>query len=146
LFAGAGGSTTGAVSVPGVTVAIAANHWQLAIDSHSANHPDTEHVRNNTSKGDGAEMVTPVSEVVRTVTTAGHQSLLAGGPTVDIDDVLFRMLEPHEIAAAQDFPRGYTIKGNKREKVRQIGGAVCPPCARDLVGVVAESLGMALCP
>ena len=29
LFAGAGGSSTGAIQVPGVSVRIAANHWQL---------------------------------------------------------------------------------------------------------------------
>lgn len=99
-------------------------------------------MRNNSSKGDGSEMTTPVTEVIRTVTTAGHQSLLSG-PTLNLDDVLFRMLEPHEIAAAMDFPADYVILGNKREKVRQAGNAVTPPAARDLVGVVAESLGVA---
>ena len=29
LFCGAGGSSTGAVQVPGVTVRMAANHWKL---------------------------------------------------------------------------------------------------------------------
>lgn len=100
-------------------------------------------MRNNSSKGDGAEMVTPASEPARTVTTAGHQSLLtAQRPTIDLDDVLFRMLEPREIAAAMDFPGTYRILGNRREQVRQAGNAVTPPAARDLVGVVAESLGV----
>jgi DNA (cytosine-5)-methyltransferase 1 len=43
LFAGAGGSSTGMISVPGVTVRIAANHWQLACDVHNENHPTTDH-------------------------------------------------------------------------------------------------------
>lgn len=43
LFAGAGGSSTGAVSVPGVEVTMAANHWKLAIAVHNLNHPDTDH-------------------------------------------------------------------------------------------------------
>lgn len=42
LFSGAGGSTEG-LSQAGVQVAIAANHWQLAVDTHQDNHPDTEH-------------------------------------------------------------------------------------------------------
>lgn len=67
---------------------------------------------------------------------------LAFGPTLDINDVLFRMLEPREIAAAMDFPREYRILGNRREQVRQAGNAVTPPAARDLVGIVAESLGV----
>lgn len=44
LFAGAGGSSTGAITVPGITVRCASNHWQLALDSHNTNHPDTQHI------------------------------------------------------------------------------------------------------
>lgn len=44
LFCGAGGSSTGAVQVPGVAVRVASNHWQLAVDTHEENHPDTGHV------------------------------------------------------------------------------------------------------
>ena len=43
IFAGAGGSSTGAASVPGVDVKIAANHWKLAVEVHNENHPTTEH-------------------------------------------------------------------------------------------------------
>lgn len=43
LFAGAGGSSTGMITIPGVNVRIAANHWQLACDVHNANHPETDH-------------------------------------------------------------------------------------------------------
>ena len=43
LFAGAGGSSTGAIQVPGVEVKIAANHWQLVTDIHALNHPTTDH-------------------------------------------------------------------------------------------------------
>ncbi|HEY3924384.1 MAG TPA: DNA cytosine methyltransferase [Acidothermaceae bacterium] len=43
LFCGAGGSSSGAIQIPGVTVRIAANHWQLAVDTHQENHPDTDH-------------------------------------------------------------------------------------------------------
>jgi DNA (cytosine-5)-methyltransferase 1 len=43
LFAGAGGSSTGALQVPGVDVRIAANHWQLVCDIHALNHPTTDH-------------------------------------------------------------------------------------------------------
>ena len=43
LFCGAGGSSTGAIAVPGVNVRIAANHWDIAIAIHNANHPETDH-------------------------------------------------------------------------------------------------------
>ena len=42
LFCGAGGSSEGA-EWAGADVAVAANHWQTAIDVHQANHDDTRH-------------------------------------------------------------------------------------------------------
>ena len=42
LFAGAGGFTEGARQA-GVKVVWAANHWPLAVEFHSTNHPDTIH-------------------------------------------------------------------------------------------------------
>ena len=96
-------------------------------------------MRNNSG---GSEMTTPASEPIRTITTAGHQSLLTSPGSIDINDVRFRMLEPSEIKRAMDFPVEYVVLGNRREQVRMAGNAVTPPAARDLVGVVAESLGV----
>ena len=45
MFCGAGGSSTGAIQVPGVKVRMAANHWKLACDVHNANHPDTDEAK-----------------------------------------------------------------------------------------------------
>lgn len=52
LFCGAGGSSTGATSVPGVTVRLAANHWDKAIATHNENHPTTDHLRADISNTD----------------------------------------------------------------------------------------------
>lgn len=41
-FCGAGGSTSGAKKA-GVEVKMALNHWELAIETHNTNHPDTHH-------------------------------------------------------------------------------------------------------
>lgn len=38
-------------------------------------------------------------------------------------DIRFRMLQPHELAAAMSFPKGYQFKGNREQRVRQIGNA-----------------------
>jgi len=97
-------------------------------------------MRNNGSRYSGAEMCTPATETLRTLTTAGHQSLLEA-PSVAVEDCLFRMLEPHEVSAGMAFAPSYIVLGNKREKVRQLGNAVTPPAARDLLAAVAESLG-----
>ena len=48
----------------------------------------------------------------------------------------FRMLQPHELAAAQSFPRDYMFTGSKTEVVKQIGNAVCPKMAQALVEAV----------
>lgn len=42
-FCGAGGSSLGASSVPGVRVRMALNHWKLAIETHNTNFPETDH-------------------------------------------------------------------------------------------------------
>jgi DNA (cytosine-5)-methyltransferase 1 len=39
-------------------------------------------------------------------------------------DILFRMLQPHELAAAHSFPSGYSFVGTKEDVVRQIGNSV----------------------
>jgi DNA (cytosine-5)-methyltransferase 1 len=43
VFCGAGGSSIG-LTAAGLTLRAAANHWQVAIDTHSANFPDAEHL------------------------------------------------------------------------------------------------------
>lgn len=42
-FCGAGGSTQGIATIPGVRPIHAANHWQKAIESHAVNFPDVDH-------------------------------------------------------------------------------------------------------
>jgi len=101
--------------------------------------------RHNSSKGDGAEMVTPAHEVLRTLTTTAQQSILTPGDIkaaeAQVDDCLFRMLEPHEVAAGMAFPADYIWGGTRRERVKLCGNAVTPPAARDLIAAVVESLG-----
>lgn len=102
-------------------------------------------MRNNSG---GAEMSTPTAEPLRTITTGGHQSLLTPGDIeaakAQVDDVLFRMLEPSECKRAMAFPDDYLMLGNRREQVRLAGNAVTPPAARDLIAAVAATLGGAV--
>lgn len=98
-------------------------------------------MRNNEG---GSEMSTPVSEYMRTVTAKGHQSLLEwqqkAGQEVDISDVLFRMLEPHEIGRGMAFADDYIVTGTKRDRVRQFGNAVTPPVAELIVSALVEAI------
>lgn len=51
LFCGCGGSSEGAKKA-GAEVYLAMNHWQLAVDSHNTNHPETNHECANISETD----------------------------------------------------------------------------------------------
>jgi DNA (cytosine-5)-methyltransferase 1 len=62
------------------------------------------------------------------------------GQEYQIADIGMRMLEPHELYAAQGFPTDYiiapTINGRrlpKHAQVRMCGNSVCPPLAAALV-------------
>lgn len=81
------------------------------------------------------------SEVLPTQTTVDGDALLTGDNVPEVDDCYFRMLDPSEIQAAMAFTAAYVVLGKKRERVRQLGNAVTPPAARDLIAAVAESLG-----
>jgi DNA (cytosine-5)-methyltransferase 1 len=72
----------------------------------------------------------PISEPLPTVTCKARFGLVQAS----LDEVAFRMLRPHEYAAAQGFPAGYQFCGTIEDQVRQIGNAV--PCGfgRALVG------------
>ena len=71
------------------------------------------------------------------VTTKDRHALVR--PTVTIADksyvldIRFRMLQPHELAAAQGFRPGYQLTGTKTEQVKQIGNAVPRNLARAVV-------------
>lgn len=100
--------------------------------------------RHFSSRGDGAEMTTPVAEYLRTLTTTAQQSVVTPGDVeaarAQVDDCLFRMLEPHEVAAGMAFPLDYQWLGTRRDRVKLAGNAVCPPAARDLIGAVVAAL------
>lgn len=81
----------------------------------------------------------PVSDPLCTVTASGnHHGLVTTyygkGAAQTTDDAL-----PTVISRACF---STVVLGNRREQVRMAGNAVTPPAARDLVGVVAESLAV----
>lgn len=102
--------------------------------------------RHYTQQGpDPAYLTTPAAtEPMRTLTTTGQQSIVTPGDleaaAAQVDDCLFRMLEPHEIAAGMAFPSDYIWQGTRRERVKMAGNAVTPPAARDLINAVVEAL------
>lgn len=87
--------------------------------------------------GDGQ----PIGEPLHTVTTKDRMALvMIKGEPYRIVDIGMRMLEPHELYAAQGFPADYihthTADGKRLSKaaqVRMCGNSVCPPVAAALV-------------
>lgn len=51
-----------------------------------------------------------------------------------------RRLRTVEMAALQSFPRGYTFKGNRRERVRQVGNAAPPLLIKPMLESVMATL------
>lgn len=156
-----GGSDARPTSRPLSTVTASGNHHGLVMPYYgnaTSSQPVTEPLgtvttrdrhalitRHNSSKdADSAEMTTPASEYLRTLTTTAQQSVLTPGDIeiaeAQVDDCLFRMLEPHEVAAGMAFPADYQWAGTRRERVKLAGNAVTPPAARDLIAAVVEAL------
>jgi len=70
----------------------------------------------------------------------GLVTVQVNGEPYVITDIGMRMLQPHELYAAQGFPSDYRIdKGadgkplSKTAQVRMCGNSVCPPLAKALV-------------
>lgn len=100
----------------------------------------------------GTGMSSAVNEPLNTCTGHVHSGLVAvriDGKEYAIADIGLRMLQPHELYAAQGFPAGYVFdrSGNgaplsKEAQIRMCGNSVCPPVAAALVkanyGAAAE--------
>lgn len=68
-----------------------------------------------------------------TVDRHGLVTVVIGGHEWVIVDVLFRMLRPHELAAAMGFPADYVWPRSQREATRMIGNAVQVKVAEAMV-------------
>jgi DNA (cytosine-5)-methyltransferase 1 len=72
----------------------------------------------------------PITDPLPTITTRDRFALLQGIPCQL--DILYRMFQPHELAAATSFPPDYHFAGSKKQITRQIGNAVPPQLAEAL--------------
>lgn len=83
-----------------------------------------------------APRVHDIANPAPTIAATGHVDLIQG---VDGYDILFRMLEPHELAAAMGFnseEARYEFAGTKTEKIKQIGNAVSVAKMKACVGAI----------
>lgn len=83
-----------------------------------------------------APRVHDLGEPAPTIAATGHVDLVEPGVGYDI---LFRMLEPHELAAAMGFnteESTYEFAGTKTDKIKQIGNAVSVSKMKACVGAI----------
>jgi DNA (cytosine-5)-methyltransferase 1 len=126
-----GGSVARPVSQALATVTASGNHHGLVTpEGVDWQHLLVPYYGNGTARR--------VSEPVGTLSTRDRYALVQGQPA--IEDVRFRMLEPHEIGRAMSFADDYVVLGSKRERVRQYGNAVTPNAAEVIVCALVEAI------
>jgi DNA (cytosine-5)-methyltransferase 1 len=115
-----------------------------------------------TAKGGAHALIQPYPYIVKYYGTANGQSIddpldtvtvkdrfglveprlsladlrLDQGDIVAFLDIFFRMLQPHELAAAMSFPKTYFFVGNREQQVKQIGNAVPVRTAKALIKTI----------
>jgi DNA (cytosine-5)-methyltransferase 1 len=91
-----------------------------------------------------APRVHDISQPTPAICATGHVNLAQATPHCDI---LFRMLEPHELAAAMGFDgddTAYEFTGTKTERVKQIGNAVSVAMMRaEVKAIMADAISTA---
>ena len=78
----------------------------------------------------GSGHAVSINKPIPTLTTKDRYALI--GTNKNGVELGFRMLQPHELAAATGFPKNYIFTGNKVDIVKQIGNAVPPNFAKAL--------------
>lgn len=84
----------------------------------------------------GTGHAVPLKNPVPTLTTKDRYALV--GTDEKGIELGFRMLQPHELAAATGFPKDYVFTGTKVDVVKQIGNAVPPNFAKALFGQILK--------
>lgn len=75
----------------------------------------------------GTQQASGMADPIHTMTSVDRAGLVGALENLTIEDLTFRMLQPHEIGSAMAFPGEYVVLGTKRDKVKQYGNAVTPP-------------------
>ncbi|MFE7547008.1 DNA cytosine methyltransferase [Streptomyces gardneri] len=125
-----GGSVARPVTDALATVTASGNHHGLVTPAGATEHMLIPYY--------GTGVARPVSQPMGALTTRDRYALVQG--EINLDDVMFRMLEPHEIGRAMSFADDYVVLGSKRERVKQYGNAVTPNASEILVCALVEAI------
>lgn len=138
------------IGEPTSTITAGGNHHSLVVP------PGAFYVKNFGGNAVPRDLARSVGEPFGTVTARDSTSLVIpfrrgvspypaarirqGESRMDVDDCLFRMLNPREHLRAQRFPDSYVVLGNQGEQTMQAGNAVSANVAQWLGGRVAAAL------
>ncbi len=148
------------VTDPLTTVTASGNHHGLAVPPHLSGSALAAWASQLLVPFySGSETAQPATNPVGALTTRDRYGLAAADSSDDfelwsrelpttatamarlLDDVMFRMLEPHEVAAAMAFRPDYLLSPKaKRRRVRLLGNAVTPPVAEVITSALVECL------
>ncbi|HDL90601.1 MAG TPA: DNA cytosine methyltransferase [Thermodesulforhabdus norvegica] len=85
---------------------------------------------------DGSGGWQSIDRPLRTVTTLDRFAYVKPSP----NGHMMRMLQPEELKAAMGFPKNYRLEaGTRRDKIKLMGNAVCPPVMKQLVKSLTET-------
>ena len=131
------------VNNPVGTITTVDHHSLVTVGMSDVPTNRTEEVRAFLINYYGTGTSPAVNEPLNTCTGRVHSGLVAvriGGKEYAIADIGLRMLQPHELYAAQGFPSGYVFDRSgsgaplsKEAQIRMCGNSVCPPVAAALV-------------
>ncbi|CAM5670550.1 hypothetical protein SCYAM73S_02486 [Streptomyces cyaneofuscatus] len=140
---------------PLATVCASGNHHGLVLPAmlvpsggtwNETAKPLTEPMRARTTRENegllvpyyGQSRTRTTGEPVGTLTTVDRYALVQA--QIEVEDCLFRMLQPSEIGRAMSFEPDHTVLGTKREQTRMLGNAVTPNAAEVLVSALTEAI------
>jgi len=128
-----GGEVGKPVSVPLPTITNKDHHALVSGIVGERTDPRVEEVRAFLTKyyGDGTfANAQSLNDPCHTITAKARLGLVeVHGRDYQIVDITLRMLEPHELAAAQGFPEDYALLPTKKDSIAKIGNSVCPRMA-----------------
>ena len=123
-----GASTAESIDVPLSTISCSGAHHML-IQPFGKNRPMLIQYYGT---GHAVSLDVPIP----TLTTKDRYALVGtNGNGIELG---YRMLQPHELAAATGFPEDYVFTGTKSDVVKQIGNAVPPAFARAMFSAILE--------
>jgi DNA (cytosine-5)-methyltransferase 1 len=89
-------------------------------------------------KYNGTARANSIDKPVPTATAVARLGLVQPQAQGVLVDILFRMLEPHELARAMGF-EGYEFTGTKKDRIKMIGNAVSVELARALCAAILRA-------